>query len=151
NDLIQDRLERDELAVAVVLQYDEVRALDRFDGVDDDNVGVVEGRGGPRLPQQALLGLLVLRGLGGKPLDGNVSAEPGILSLVDFAHPALADLAEDAVVKQGLIGRQRAHLGVSESPGRTESSSTRSGDPAVEMASVRLRNWIFRSCKSATK
>ncbi len=70
---------------------------------------MVEGRGRPRLPKQALFGLLVLLGIGRKPLDGDVSAESGVLGLVDFAHPALTNLAEDAVVQRGLIGHQGAH------------------------------------------
>jgi hypothetical protein len=49
-----------------VLHHDEVQAVSLFDGVDDDDVRVVEGRGGPRLPQQALFGLLILSGLGRK-------------------------------------------------------------------------------------
>jgi hypothetical protein len=61
---------------------------------------VVQCRGGPRLAQQALSGLLVLGRILGKALDGDDSAESGILGLVDNAHAATADLAENPEVSE---------------------------------------------------
>ena len=68
------------------------------DLVDGADVGVVEDRGGLGLVDEALAGLGVVRELGREELERDGAAELEIVGLVDDAHSAPADLAEDAVL-----------------------------------------------------
>ena len=72
------------------------------DAEDRDDVGVVQPRRRPRLALEAedLLGVGERRV--GEDLQCDASAERLLLGLVDDAHAAPADLAEDAVVAQPL-------------------------------------------------
>ena len=90
----------DELHDVVVMAVVPPHAEDR------DDVGVVQPRRRPRLPlePQHLLG--VGEGRIGEDLQGHASAERLLLGLVDDAHAAAADLAEDAVVAQPLQPRR---------------------------------------------
>ena len=102
--LLQDGVEAhagDELHHVVVMAVVPPHAEDR------DDVGVVQPRRRPRLPlePQHLLG--VGQGRVGEDLQGHAPAERLLLGLVDHAHAAAADLAEDAVVAQPLQRRGR--------------------------------------------
>ena len=73
---------------------------------DRHDVGVVELRRRPRLAAEAGQRLEVLRDLPGQDLQGHAAAEGDLLGLVDHAHAAPADLAEDPVVAHLAQGRQ---------------------------------------------
>ena len=101
--LLQDGVQAhagDELHDVVVMAVVPAHAEDR------DDVGVVQPRRGPRLPlePQHLLG--VGQGRIGQDLQRHAPAERLLLGLVDHAHAAPADLAEDAVVAQPLQPRR---------------------------------------------
>ena len=103
-DLVEDRVEAepgDELHRVVVQPVVLADAEDRHD------VRVVQPRRGPGLavePADLLGGPGDARG---QHLQGDVPAERLLLGLVDDAHAAAADLAEDAVVAQPLEGGPR--------------------------------------------
>jgi hypothetical protein len=59
---------------------------------------VVEGGGGAGLALEQFHRARVLRHLGGKELQRDAAAEAQVLRLVNDAHPAAAQLLEDAVV-----------------------------------------------------
>ena len=77
------------------------------DAEDRHDVGVVQLRRRLRLALEATLRPGVLPELLGQDLEGDVPAERDLLRLVDDAHAAVADLADDAVVAQALERRQR--------------------------------------------
>ena len=84
------------------LHDDEIAAAVGGDVVDDDDVGMAEGRGGLGLLDEALLpfgiGDLVWR----QDLDGDETVEVGVDGLVDDAHAALADLCGNAIMQKSL-------------------------------------------------
>ena len=84
-------------------------ALDELHGVEDDlavlahledrhDIGVVQPRRGPRLAAEPLQRLAVLGHDAGQDLERDPAAERDLLGLVDHAHAAAADLADDPVV-----------------------------------------------------
>ena len=77
------------------------------DAEDRHDVGVVQLRRRLRLALEATPRPGVLPELLGQDLEGDVPAERDLLRLVDDAHAAVADLADDAVVAQALERRQR--------------------------------------------
>jgi hypothetical protein len=79
-----------------------VLLVDLEDGAD---VGMVQRRGGLRLAQKALA---VLQGMGRKKLQRDCTPQLRVFSLVDDTHPALAELLEDAVVRDGLADHRRS-------------------------------------------
>ncbi len=86
------------------LHDDEPPPLPLADVVDRADVRVVERRGGARLAQVAVDGFRVLGALLGNELQRDVAMEASVLGLPDDAHPALADLLDQAVVQQLLSG-----------------------------------------------
>ena len=84
--------------LALVEGHDDIQPpIALADIVDGTDVRVVEGRGGPRLAQEALLGGEVPAELRRQQLDRHPSPEPGVLGLVDHAHASGADPAEQPV------------------------------------------------------
>src|SRR5690606_32851636 len=86
--------------------------------VDRDDVGVVEGGGGARLPLETGAEPLVRRGISGGDADHlhrHRPVEPQVPRAVDGAHPASTDHLIDAVtVDQGPTGEKTfdtVHLG----------------------------------------
>ena len=67
---------------------------------DRDDIGVVQPRRGPRLPLETLHLLRVSESRIRQNLQRDASAQRFLLGLVDHAHAAAANLAEDAVVAQ---------------------------------------------------
>ena len=67
------------------------------DLVDGADVRVVEDGGGLGLVDEALAGLGVVDELRGQELEGDGAAELEVVGLVDDAHAAAADLAEEAI------------------------------------------------------
>ena len=61
---------------------------------------MVKAGGGTRLALEPLAGLLVPAARPGHHLEGHAAAEGRLLRLVDDAHAAPADLAEQAVLAQ---------------------------------------------------
>ena len=74
------------------------------DGVDGDDVGVVELAGSAGLVLEALDELGIEEGGEGQDLEGDAPAERDLLGLVDHTHAAPAHLAEDAEVAEGPSG-----------------------------------------------
>ncbi len=74
------------------------------DVVDGDDVGVVQGRGSLGLLHEAALALGVGDLLRRQDLDGDEAVQVRVAGLVDHAHPALAELLEDLVVRDGSAG-----------------------------------------------
>ncbi len=106
---------RDELREGLprdVLGDDEVDAALGPDLVNCEDVRVGEGRGGPRLPGEALAPVRIGGFPGGEDLHGDETPETGIPRLVDDAHASLADLLDELVV------RQSVHLGSASILGR---------------------------------
>ena len=68
------------------------------DLMDRADMGVVEDRGGLGLVDEALAGLGVVGEIDGQELEGDGAAQLEVVGLVDDAHAAPADLAEDAVL-----------------------------------------------------
>jgi hypothetical protein len=77
------------------------------DVVDRDDVGMVERGGRLGLALEAPPALGVSDGLAGEDLQGDRPLEVGVESAIDDAHSALAELAEDAIVRNGLFGHGR--------------------------------------------
>ena len=77
-----------------------VIALANF--VDGADVGMVQGRGGSRLPPEALEGLRIPRQVIRQELQRHESAEFGVLGLVDDAHPAPAKLFHNPIARDHL-------------------------------------------------
>ena len=73
--------------------------LDRVDGAD---AGMVQRRGGARLPLEALEHRRVVLQVGGEDLDRDVAAEVRVLGLVNHAHAAEPELPDDPVMRDGL-------------------------------------------------
>jgi len=92
----------DQLAQRVarhVLHGDEVRAIDAVDLVNGDDIGVVERRRRPGFLHEAALALRIGHCLSLQHLDGNQPVQAGVPAFVDHAHPALAELFDDLVVR----------------------------------------------------
>ena len=108
-------------ALQVVDDQVEALAVDELHGVvevlavladveDRHDVGVMHPRRGLRLALKADLRRGVARARPGQHLEGDAPAQGLLLGLVDDAHAAAADLAQDAVVADLLAGacRRRA-------------------------------------------
>jgi hypothetical protein len=65
---------------------------------DRHDVRVVQQRRGPRLPPEPEQRHRIRRRVVRQDLQGHVPAQALLHRLVDDPHPAMADLAEDAVV-----------------------------------------------------
>ncbi len=81
---------------AHVLHHHEIRAVDRFDGVNTHNVGVRKTRNGPGLTQEALPGCRIVPA--GDEFQRNKTIQTRISREIHCTHPALTDLVGDLVV-----------------------------------------------------
>ncbi len=89
------------------------------EAVDRADVRVIEARRGPRLAAEALdRFLLIVRTGLRQDLERDEPAEADILRLVDHAHPASAELLDDAVLAERLADQVDRH----ESPLRVRSA-----------------------------
>ena len=95
------------------LHRDEPLPLVRVDVVDGADAGVVEGGGGARLALEALEGLGFPGEALGQELERHRAAEPGVLGLVDDAHPAAAELLDHAVVGERLADHRKFSISIS--------------------------------------
>ena len=81
-----------------VLHRDERLPVGRFaEHVDDAHVGMTEGRGRPRLLLEPANPDMVRRHLAGQHLDRHAAAQRQVVSEVNHAHAASAELAADFV------------------------------------------------------
>ena len=88
------------------LHYDVGAALYLSYVVDGDDVGVIEGRGGPGFPLETAEALGVEREVLPQELEGDVASELQVSRAVDFAHPARADGGHDLVGSQAVSSRE---------------------------------------------
>src|SRR4029453_9424918 len=77
---------------------DERLAVRFADLVNRADVRMIERRGRPRLESEALRGLRVALQVGWQELQRDVPAKRQILGLIDDAHAARADAAQDPIV-----------------------------------------------------
>ena len=82
------------------LHHDERPALVLVDVVDGADVRMVQRRRRAGFAAEALERLAILRRRVRQELEGDETAEPQVFGLVDDAHPALAELRDDAVSRQ---------------------------------------------------
>jgi hypothetical protein len=90
-----------------VLHGDEDGAVGFTRIVNRDDVGVVQGRGGFGFLYEAQPVLGVGVSVGRQDLDGDQTIQVRVTGFVDFAHAALAQLLDDAVVRYGLANHGR--------------------------------------------
>src|SRR5713226_6200919 len=83
----------------------EVDAAFAAGGEDGDDVGVVQLRGGVSFVLEALQLPGIERAGEGEDFQGDPPAERDLLGLVDDAHAAPADLADDAEIAQNSVLR----------------------------------------------
>ena len=101
----------------------EVVAVVLADGVDRDDVGVVQLGRGLGLALEALLGLGAHAQRGREDLQGHAALERDLAGLVDHAHTATADLAQQLEVAEALreVAGPRAACWVAVRPTQTAS------------------------------
>ena len=83
------------------LHHDEGLALVFADVVDGADVGMIECRCCSGLPLETIQCLFVLGELLRQKLQGHIAAQPGVLGLVDHAHPSATEFLQDLVVGNG--------------------------------------------------
>src|SRR5262245_15332566 len=100
------------------LHDQKVSAFDFVGVVSRDDVGMAKASGGFDLALKARQRIRFFNNFGRKYLKGDEALHAGVLGLQHYAHPAFAELIEDAVIAQdqilsfalvnhlGLIGRQ---------------------------------------------
>ena len=74
--------------------------------VDGDDVGVLEGGDGVGFPDEALPEAGVRGNVGAQDFQGLFAGQAGMLSKIDLAHAAGAELAEDGVSGEGFASPQ---------------------------------------------
>ena len=107
-ELLVERLQQ--LAVDRLAQVDALEQLHRHveealllpEVVHGDDVGVVEQGRRLGLALEALQGLVVGAEAGGERLEGDEAVQHGVVGLVDLAHRAAAELADDRVLADPL-------------------------------------------------
>src|SRR5437870_5657921 len=99
-DHVCERLPLDEL------HRKEMNAALLADGVDRDDVLVVQAGGGAGFIVEALQLPWIERGSEGEHLEGDAAAERDLLRFIDDAHAAPADLAHQAKIAEALPGRR---------------------------------------------
>ena len=101
-----------EIVARDVRHHEEDDALRLVDGVDVDDVRMVELRRGLRLAQEARLDLAAERELGRQDLDRDRALQPPVFRAIDDAHAAAPDLAVQLVVRAERTLDVRAQLGI---------------------------------------
>src|ERR1039458_10612448 len=76
------------------------------DFVDGANVGVIECRRCSRLPAEAFQSLWIAGQVLGQKFQCNKAAKLGVFGLVNYAHPAAAELSHNAVVGHGTASKK---------------------------------------------
>ena len=88
------------------------------DIVNGADIRVIERRRSARFAAESLDRLRVLRNVVGEKFQGDASAQPGVLGLVDHSHSAAAQLFQDAIVRNGAAYNRSSvrHLGMQFTP-----------------------------------
>jgi hypothetical protein len=68
------------------------------DLVHGADIGMIQGRSGPRLPTKAIQNVRILGQLIWKEFEGHVASQGNVLCLVDYYHPTAAQLTYEAVM-----------------------------------------------------
>ena len=79
---------------------EEVDVAGLFDGIDGNDVGMIERSYSAGFTLKTSQAVLILRHGRREHLDGNVTAEAGVAGAKDLAHPACSDRAEDLVLAE---------------------------------------------------
>jgi hypothetical protein len=98
-----------------ILHGDEGLVTVSADLIDRADIRVVQSGSGTGFATEPFQCLWVLRDIFGKELQCGKATEGGVLSLIDDAHPAAAELLDNAVVGNGLaheLGRSSHWLGM---------------------------------------
>jgi hypothetical protein len=82
------------------------------DLVDGADIGMIQCRGGSRLPPKPLQSLVISRNFLGQKLQSDKPPKLGIFGLIDHTHPAAAELLNDPVVRDGLPDHWAEMLGL---------------------------------------
>ena len=85
---------------------DLVLQFDFFNSVDRANVWMIERRGGSCLQQKAVQGILIAGELRRQKLQSDSPPQIKVFSLVDHSHAAASELADDAVMRDGLTDHE---------------------------------------------
>ncbi len=85
--------------------------LDFFDRKNGADVGMIQRRGSARLQQKTVQSILIAGKLRRQKLQRNLAPQIEILRFVDYAHPTAAQLAGDAVMRDGLADHGRIKTG----------------------------------------
>ena len=91
-----------------ILHGDERASVLLADVVDRADVWMVERRCGPGFALKAAQGLGITRQIFGDELERNGTVKPRIFGFVHHAHPAAAELLDDAVVRERLTDQRIA-------------------------------------------
>ena len=91
-----------------ILHGDERSSVLLADVVDRADVRMVERRCGPGFALKAAQGLGITRQIFGDELERNGTVKPRIFGFVHHAHPAAAELLDDAVVRERLTDQRIA-------------------------------------------
>jgi len=75
--------------------------------VDGADIGMVQCGRGLSLSLEASQRLRVFGYFFGQELQGDKTVQRQVFSLVDYAHPAAAELLDDAIVRDGLVDHER--------------------------------------------
>ena len=92
-----EQLHRNERLILPVLSR---RAFHRVNRAD---VRVVQRRGRSGLQQKSIERILIARQLRRKKFQRDFAAKREVLGLIDHSHPATAQWAKDAIVRDGLV------------------------------------------------
>ena len=87
-------------------QYQRPHATRVFEAVDRGDVRMIEGRQEFGFPLESAESIGVLRESVRQDLERHVALQPGVLRLIDLAHPACADMGEDFVDAEPGAGSQ---------------------------------------------
>ena len=105
----EQRLELERLATDAVLQScaieifhgDEVAAFVAADFVDRADIRMIQSGGRARFALKSLERVRIARGFFRQEFQRDEAAERGVLGFVHHAHPAAAELLDDAVMRHG--------------------------------------------------
>jgi hypothetical protein len=112
-------LRPDQLAQRLALDVfhgDIVNAVLLIDVVYVNDVGMIQGRGRLSFLDKSSFAFGVSDLLRRKDLQGNRTGEVSIPGLVDHSHPALAQLVEDLVVRDGPPGHRKFSISIRSVP-----------------------------------
>ncbi len=93
------------------LHHDEIHFVGGFNRMNRHDARMIERGRRARLLDEAPAGRAVPIDLAGENLDGHGSAQLRVHRLEDFAHTARADLLDDLVVEELLVGLNGTHDG----------------------------------------